>query len=88
MDFREKSLLNPVCAREFIGFLLPGKSERDDVEVAAVLATAFAARALPPLPEQHRIVAKIEALFSELDAGQPAGGAAGIAGVGTFRPQA
>jgi type I restriction enzyme S subunit len=25
---------------------------------------------LPPLPEQHRIVAKIEALFSELDAGQ------------------
>ena len=26
--------------------------------------------ALPPLPEQHRIVAKIEALFSELDAGQ------------------
>lgn len=26
--------------------------------------------ALPPRPEQHRIVAKIEALFSELDAGQ------------------
>jgi type I restriction enzyme S subunit len=25
---------------------------------------------VPPLPEQHRIVAKIEALFSELDAGQ------------------
>ena len=25
---------------------------------------------LPPLPEQHRIVVKIEALFSELDAGQ------------------
>ena len=25
---------------------------------------------LPPLPEQHRIVAKIEALFSELEAGQ------------------
>ena len=47
------------------------KCSKDGTTVASIEAVALAAYplALPPLPEQHRIVAKIEELFSELDQG-------------------
>jgi len=45
-------------------FWLKSGSGQPFVKTGASLEREFA---LPPLPEQHRIVAKIEALFSELD---------------------
>jgi type I restriction enzyme, S subunit len=48
-------------------FWVKGGSGQPFVKTRASLDRSIA---LPPLPEQHRIVAKIEALFSELDAGQ------------------
>ena len=64
---------------EYIYYLVSSKAFRYEAEhnmTGAVgqkrVPTGFVADhsiPLPPLPEQHRIVAKIEALFSELDAG-------------------
>lgn len=47
-------------------FWVKSGSGQPFVKTKASLERTFA---LPPLPEQHRIVAKIEELFSELDAG-------------------
>lgn len=48
-----------------------GKCSKDGTTVASIEAVALASYpfALPPAAEQHRIVAKIEELFSELDQG-------------------
>ncbi|MBP6187748.1 MAG: restriction endonuclease subunit S [Azonexus sp.] len=48
-----------------------GKCSKDGTTVASIEAVALASFpfALPPAAEQHRIVAKIEELFSELDQG-------------------
>ncbi len=48
-----------------------GKCSKDGTTVASIEAVALASYpfALPPATEQHRIVAKIEELFSELDQG-------------------
>lgn len=48
-----------------------GKCSKDGTTVASIEAVALASfpLALPPVAEQHRIVAKIEELFSELDQG-------------------
>ncbi|MBK8639551.1 MAG: restriction endonuclease subunit S [Chromatiaceae bacterium] len=48
-----------------------GKCSKDGTTVASIEALALASfpLALPPANEQHRIVAKIEELFSELDQG-------------------
>ena len=61
-------LMHRLRSRDFVSFS-SHLNEGDRPRVDFNQIGAFSIE-VPPLPEQHRIVAKIEALFSELDAGQ------------------
>lgn len=61
-------LMHRLRSRDFVSFsshLNEGDRPRVDFNQIGTFPIE-----VPPIPEQHRIVAKIEALFSELDAGQ------------------
>jgi type I restriction enzyme, S subunit len=62
--------------KEFMTFLLPGYLSAINSGTSSVTVKHLSSRTiaeiplpLPPLPEQHRIVARIEELFSRLDVG-------------------
>lgn len=61
-------LMHRLRSRDFVGFASHlNEGDRPRVDFSQIGAFSIE---IPPLPEQHRIVAKIEELFSELDAGE------------------
>ena len=62
--------------RRFLSFALPGYLKAINAHTSSITVKHLSSRTVseiplpfPPLPEQHRIVAKLEELFSDLDAG-------------------